>query len=254
MMNRDLVSIITPTYNSEKFLIETIKCVLNQTYSNWEWLITDDASKDKTVEILKKYSAVDNRIKVFLLKNNMGSGFARNNSIKKSKGKYIAFIDSDDLWEDNKLEIQINFMNKNNISFSHTSYGYINENGNKIKKTFNVSKLPVGYEDLLKRTEISCLTAIYDSSKIGKFYMSNHRRKQDYALWLKILKHGYYSFPIPSELAYYRQYAESATSNKLPLLFKHASFLKETQKMNWFLAIYYTMYWAINGFVRYYLK
>ena len=120
-MKDELVSIITPTYNSEKFISETINSVLNQTYTNWELLITDDCSTDKTVEIVESYVKKDCRIKFFSLKKNSGAAIARNNSIKNSKGRYISFLDSDDLWLKNKLELQINFMKKG-ISFLVTLF------------------------------------------------------------------------------------------------------------------------------------
>ena len=144
-------------------------------------------------------------------------------------------------------------MLRRNIGFSHTSYGYLDEKGNVIKSTFHVSKNPVEYKDLLKRTEISCLTAMYDVEIIGKFYMSEHRRKQDYALWLSILKTGAKSFGLDEELAYYRQRNNSATSNKFNLIGKHFSFLRETQEMNTIQAAKYTILWMVNGLVRYYL-
>ena len=248
------VSIITPVFNAEKYLRYTLQCVLNQTYFDWEMILVDDCSTDGSWSILKQFALSDNRFKIYKNSKNSGSGVARNFAIEKAVGQYIAFLDSDDLWPPNKLMVQIDFMSKNNIAFSHTSYGYINENGERIKSTFHVSKHSVSYKDLLMRTEISCLTAIYDSKMIGKFYMTEHRRKQDYALWLNILKTGVKSYPIDQELAFYRQSKTSATHKKTNLIFKHYQFLKETQNFNSFKAIYYTIFWMVNGFIRYYIK
>jgi len=250
----DLVSIITPTYNSSKYIEKTISSVLNQTYSDWEMLITDDCSEDNTVSIINSYIKDDKRIKLFELKSNLGAGIARNNSIEKSSGKYVSFLDSDDLWHPDKLKIQIGLMKENRWGFSHTSYGYISPNGKKIKSTFHVSNHPVKYRDILKRTEISCLTAIYNQELIGKYFMSEHRRKQDYALWLAILNDGIESHPIDIELAYYRQTPNSATSNKWKLIINHINFLMETQQMNLAQSLYYTSYWMANGFIRYFIK
>jgi teichuronic acid biosynthesis glycosyltransferase TuaG len=228
--------------------------VQNQEYENWEHLLIDDQSDDESFSILKEWSNKDNRYKVFRNQENCGSGVSRNYAIKKSQGKYIAFLDSDDIWHKEKLSRQINFMQDTQAVFSHTSYGYINAKGEKIKDTFHVSPHPVTYTDLLKRTEISCLTAIFDAEQIGKFYMTEHRRKQDYALWLSILKAGYRSYGLDEELAYYRQHNSSATSNKFSLIGKHVHFLMETQEMSLFKALYYTTFWIVNGTKRYYLK
>jgi len=252
-MNEELVSIITPVYNSEKFINETATSVFNQTYTNWEWILIDDCSTDKSWYILNKLSERDSRVKIYKNTKNLKSGITRNLAIKKAEGDYIAFLDSDDLWHKDKLAIQIPFMKENNYFFSHTSYGYIDEKGDKIKSTLHVS-IEVSYKQLLKRTEISCLTAIYNANKIGKFYMSEHANKQDYALWLKILKSGVKSYGIDQELAYYRQVNNSATSNKYKLILKHILFLKETQSFSTLEALYYTAYWMINGFVRFFVK
>lgn len=255
-MKRDLplVSIVTPVYNSELFLEETLQSVLNQTYDNWEHILVDDCSSDKTLEILNNLATIDKRIRVYQLEYNSGSGEARNYAIDKAAGEYIAFLDSDDIWPPDKLKKHIAFMIERNAIFSHTSYGYIDENGNKIKNTFHVSKNPVTYTDLLKRTEISCLTAIYHAKEIGKCYMTQHRRKQDYALWLKILNDGYVSHGLDEELAYYRQHPYSATSKKYKLVIKHYTFLRNTQNLSMFQSMYYTSFWLVNGFIKYYLK
>lgn len=247
------VSIITPVFNAERFLEKTFESVLGQTYENWEWILVDDCSQDSSLELLKSFQLRDERIKVFRNEINRGAGWSRNYAIQNSIGRFIAFLDSDDLWVDRKLDVQIKFMIENNVHFSHTSYGYIDEEGSRIKSTFRVSPV-VDYVHLLKRTEISCLTAVYDADKIGKHYMSLHARKQDYALWLSILKLGIKSYGIDEELAYYRQVKGSATSNKFKLIAKHVSFLKDSQGFTSIKALYYTGYWMINGFVRYFIK
>ena len=248
-----LVSIITPVYNAGRFLEKTAESVFNQTYTNWEWVLVDDCSTDNSWDILTSLQKKDSRIRIFKNEENLKSGKTRNFAIEKANGTFIAFLDSDDLWQLDKLSIQIPFMIENGYNFTHTSYGYVNEEGNPIISKFRVNK-KVTYLDLLKRTEISCLTAVYNADAIGKFYMSEHARKQDYALWLAILKSGTHSFGIDQELAYYRQVKNSATSKKYKLILKHIAFLKETQEFNSFKAIYYTMFWMINGLIRYKIK
>jgi teichuronic acid biosynthesis glycosyltransferase TuaG len=251
---KSLVSVVTPVYNSADFLRRTFISLLDQTYTNWEWILVDDCSTDNSIDIINEIIRQDSRVKLLCNSENAGSGVARNKAIEASKGKFIAFLDSDDIWHKDKLAIQVEFMEKNAIPFSHTSYGYIDEFDRKIKSTFHVSKHPVSYFDLLKRTEISCLTAMYNCEELGRFYMSEHRRKQDYALWLAILRTGICSHPLDIELAYYRQTPNSATSKKYSLVFKHFLFLRTTQEMGVLRALYYTGFWATNGLIRYYIK
>lgn len=252
-MLQPLVSIITPTFNCEQYLPQTIESVLLQSYCNWELIIVDDCSTDRTLEVAYNWRDKDIRIQVFSLDSNLGSGPARNFAIERAKGEFIAFLDGDDIWHKEKLHLQVNFMLENDIIFSHSSYGYISGRGKIISKIFEVSKVPVSYQDLLKRTEISCLTAIYNAHRIGKFYMPSIRRKQDYALWLEILKHGYQSYPFPEVLAWYRQTPNSSTSNKFKLIIKHFTFLRNHEGLNVFKSLKYTTYWMINGFIRYYI-
>lgn len=183
-----LVSIIMPTFNSERFLKETIESILNQTYTNWELLITDDGSTDNTIKIIKDYQAFEKRIHLFRLSENSGAAIARNNSISKANGRYIAFCDSDDTWNDDKLDKQIGFMFNNSIYFSYSYYDIIDENNNYLKKI--TTRYKVTYNDLLITCDIGWLTAVYDVEFFGKTYMYNIRKRQDYTLYLRIMLKG----------------------------------------------------------------
>ena len=249
-----LVSIITPLYGSKDFVLKAIQSVQKQTYENWEMLIVDDCSNDGSVEIVENEARNDSRIKLFRNKINIGAGPSRNVAIKAATGKYIAFLDSDDIWHPEKLENHIAFMQKYDAVFSHTSYGYLDEDDNIIKSTYHVSSSPVSYTDLLKRTEISCLTAMYDCEVIGKFYMPDLRIKEDYALWLDILKTGVASPPMDQELAWYRQRTISLTSNKFKLIIDHWKFLRQHEKLNFIESCYYLTCWALGGFLKFYAK
>ncbi|WP_288955311.1 glycosyltransferase family 2 protein [uncultured Polaribacter sp.] len=252
MKNIPLVSVIMPTYNST-FVRYSVESVLRQTYQNWELLITDDCSKDTTWSLLNELTLIDERIKVFKLSENKGAGPARNNSIKKAKGKYIAFLDSDDLWLENKLEVQIKFMEDGNLFLTHSSYDFINEKGNKIKKPFIVRDEPIDYISLLKKNEIGCLTAVYNKEKLGKVFMPDIRRKQDYALWLSILKKRHLSYPITEVLALYRVSKNQVTGNKLKLIPKHFVFLKKSQNFGYLKSLFYTFLWGYHGLIKHYL-
>jgi len=246
------VSIITPVYNANRFLNETAECVFSQIFTDWEWILVDDYSTDDSGKILLSLKERDSRVRVFFQNKNLGSGPARNKAIKEAKGEYIAFLDSDDFWKENKLSEHVKFMDQEKAVFSHTSYGFTDEQGNRIRETYQVSDVPVTYQMLLKRTEISCLTAMYNQKKIGKYYMPDIRRKQDYSLWLSILKDGHQSIPLNKELAMYRQVSGSATNNKLKLIFKHYFFLRKTERLSVFNSLYYSFHWGINGLKKYY--
>lgn len=249
-----LVSVITPLYNNRAFLEDCINSVLNQEYQNWEMLIVDDCSSDDSYSLAQSLSAQDARIKVFQMAENSGSGLARNKAIQEAKGEYIAFLDSDDIWHPEKLKIQIDAMNRQQAVLSHTGFGYLTEDGEILEKELRVNTSLLTYRNLLKRTEIGCLTAVYNAKVLGKIYMPDLRRKQDYALWLKILRAGHHSLPVPQKLAYYRQVKGSATSQKHTLILRHIDFLRNTQGLNLFWSLYYTAYWMFNGLVRYYIK
>lgn len=248
------VSIITPVYNSENYLDEMIKSVLNQTFTNWELIMVDDNSFDKSIDVIKKY--VNKKYNIHLIKNssNIGPALSRNKAIKVANGRFIAFLDSDDIWTPNKLEDQIAFMKEKNIAFSHSSYGFIDEKSNLKYRIFNVSKYPIKYENLLKKNEVSCLTAVYDVSIIGKNYMPNLRLAEDYSLWLKIVKSGFHSHPINKILGFYRQRKDSVTSKKFSLIYSHWKFLYFIHGLSFFSSLYYLSCWAFNGFKKYYLK
>lgn len=210
------VSIITPTYNSEKFIEKTIQSIINQTYSNWELLITDDNSTDQTINIINNYVMSDKRIKLYKLKNNSGAGLARNNSILKSSGRFISFCDSDDQWKPKKLEKQIKFLINNKLKFTYSSYDVHNENGDFVKKVQALENMT--YSILLRNNYIGCLTAIYDKDALGKIYMPALRKRQDWLLWLKILKIIGKTKGMKENLAIYCDRSNSISSNKFRML------------------------------------
>lgn len=211
-----LVSIITPSYNSEQYIGQMIESILAQTYQNWELLITDDCSTDNSCEIIQEYIQNDNRIKLFKLTSNSGAGIARNNSIDHALGRYIAFLDSDDLWKPDKLEKQLDFMRSNNYQFTFSSYDIVNEEGNQIG--YVEAKRHLSYYSLLRCNEIGCLTCMYDSEYLGKMYFPNIRKRQDWGLWLTIIKKCKIAYGLEKSLAIYRKRKDSISSNKMELL------------------------------------
>lgn len=250
MNKENLVSIITANYNCEKFIEDTIQSVLSQTYKNWEMIIVDDVSTDNSINVIGKYIEKDSRIRLIKLEKNTGAAVARNTAIKDAKGRFIAFLDSDDLWIPEKLEKQIYFMITNNYDFTYTNYNLIDEDNIKYGKTFEAEK-EVSYKDLLKTCSIGCLTAIYDTKKIGKVYMPLIRRRQDYGLWLRILKIISKGYCLEESLAIYRRRENSISSNKKNAAIYQWKIYRTVEKLNILSSIYYFLNYTINGFMKY---
>lgn len=218
MKNYGLVSIITPSYNCASFIDKTIQSIKSQTYTNWELLITDDCSTDNSRDVIQSYVSVDTRIKLLTLKSNSGAGVARNNSIKVSKGRYIAFLDSDDRWFPDKLEKQLMYMNAKDCALSYTSYMTCNES-DEITGIV-VCRKRESLRSMCKDDKMGFLTVIYDTAKVGKIYMPTLRKRQDWALKLKILQQCKYAYGMKEPLAYYRKRVGSIsnTDNKRSLI------------------------------------
>ena len=236
----NLVSIITPTYNSEKFISATIQSVQNQTYSNWELIIIDDCSIDKTVEIINKAIKSDARIKLHTLTKNSGTGVARNTGVEASKGRYISFLDSDDLWLPNKLERQLDFMKENNLAFTFSFYECIDENGVNLNLRKEAPNLTT-YKKLFFCNYIGNSTAIYNAEILGKIPINKIRKRQDWMLWLTIVKKIKTAQPVPEVLAYYRIRKNSISSSKIELLKFNFNVYHEFHKMNYFASLGCTM-------------
>ena len=247
--NYDLVSIIMPNYNSEKYIKQTICSVLAQTYKNWELLFVDDCSSDSSVELVKTFQ--DKRIRIFYTSKNSGAAVARNIAIKAAQGKWIAFLDSDDLWLPEKLEKQIHYMESNNFSFTYTDYNVIDEN-NKIISTFKPKKSICTYSDVLKHNCIGCLTVIYDSSKLGKIFMpTNAVKREDMACWLDILKKVEKAYCLHECLANYKRHSNSVSSNKIKMLKYQWLVYRKVENINILKSFYYIIHWAIMGVFKY---
>jgi len=248
MMN-SLVSIITPFYNSSKFIEECVNSVAVQSYSNWELLIVDDFSDDNSKELLLSLEKKDERIKVTFLDNNIGAAKARNVAIRQARGKYIAFLDSDDFWEKNKLEKQIKFMEKKDIAFSFTSYSPISEDGSV---SFPAIKAPykIDYFAYLKNTIIGCLTVVIDKEKVGDFEMPIIKSSHDMALWLLIMKRGFEAYGLNESLANYRIVSTSNTANKWRSANDVWKVYRQFEKLSFFYSIWCFLNYAFNAIIR----
>jgi glycosyltransferase involved in cell wall biosynthesis len=248
MQNQPLVSVITPAYNAEKYIESTINSVIQQKYKNWEMIIIDDCSKDNTYEIIKKCAREDSRIKIEKNERNLGVSDTRNKGINLAKGKYISFLDADDLWHKDKLEKQIKFMEKNNISLCYTGYIKINADGT-IRGEIKVPE-KLNYKELLKNCLIGFLTATYNRDSLREFYFKK-TKAEDYIFWLEIMKKLDFAYGIPEPLAYYRVLDNSRSSNKIDIVKYHWKIYREVEKLNFFVALYYYFIYIKRGLKRY---
>ena len=218
-MQRDLVSVIMPTFNCSQHLAESIDSILNQTYHEVELVITDDNSTDEeTLSILKRYSEQDERVDVLFLHENNGPGYTRDQSIRRAKGRYIAFCDSDDRWFPEKLERQIAFMNEKNCALCFSSYIMVDEENREVG--FNTAPEDMTFRKLKLDNKIGCSTAIYDTQMLGKKYFMPHiRKRQDWGLFLTILRdYNKKVYAITDPLVYYRVRSNSVSSDKFGLI------------------------------------
>jgi glycosyltransferase involved in cell wall biosynthesis len=243
-MVRELVSIIMPSFNSGRFLPEAIESVIGQTYPNWELIICDDGSTDESQSIIQEYETANK--KIYSVKNvyNKGAPGARNSCLDKASGRYIAFLDSDDFWYPHKLEKQISFMEDRRIAFSYSYHDLMNEQGKflgsyKAPKKVNSNKMKLS-------NFIPCLTAVYDTKVLGKVRQPDIKKRNDYALWLKILNSGRIenAFCIPSVTAKYRSNSYGLSNNKLDSLLYFRRCLEQYGNCSRLAAAFYACFYV----------
>lgn len=242
------VSIITPLYNSERFISKTIVSVQSQTFRDWEMIIVDDCSVDDSYSKAMKFADNDPRIKVLKLEKNSGPAVARNAAIRISVGKYIAFLDSDDYWFSTKLTDQLSYMEKTGALLSYTAYEVVAENGGYVRSVGVPDS--VTYSELLKTCVIGCLTAVYNAEALGKIYMPLIRKRQDFGLWLRILKTGVTAYGINKPLAQYTLRNVSVSSNKTSAAKYTWKLFREVERLNFFKALYFFAHYAVRGLMR----
>lgn len=238
-----------PLYNSARFLAASIDSVLKQKYPHWELILIDDCSCDNSVAIAQAYCDRDSRIKLLKLDKNSGAAIARNCGIEVAEGRFIAFLDSDDLWLPEKLDIQIEFILKNKIAFSYTAYKKIDEYGDDLFELGVPTSL--SYQALLKACVIGCLTVIYDTSQIGKVYMPLGTKREDYALWLKILREkNILAQGINRVLASYRVYPHQSSSKKYSMAKENWRLIRNGEGLSLISSCYYFSHYVIRGLLR----
>ena len=243
-----LVSIITPCFNSAEYIAETIASVRCQTLSSWEMIIADDCSTDETTNIVISFAKHDSRIKMSRLSKNSGADVARNEAMKLAQGRYVAFLDSDDLWHPNKLAKQLKFMQTNNYVFTFTAYDRMDESGKVLTNVGAPSK--VSYFDLLKNTIIGCSTVIYDRGYFGEVTMPAIRKRQDLGLWLKLLKVTDHAHGMSETLTRYRVRKNSVSSNKISAATYNWYLYRQIEGLSFVRSCYYFSNYAFNGLLR----
>lgn len=245
----ELVSIITPCYNAERFIRETIESVIAQTYTNWEMIIVDDCSKDNSAEIIKEYVAKDARIKYLKTEKPSGSPtLPRNIGIQNAKGRYITFIDADDIYNCDKLKAQIAcFSDKVGIVFSN--YEKIRFDGYRENRIIISPKI-VTYRKLLQSGYIGCGTMMYDSLKTG-YMQFRYVGQEDYVFALEILKKGYIAVNTNTVEALYRIVENSRSSQKLEMAKRQWNVLRRIEKLSFIEAAYYFCHYAIKGTLKF---
>ncbi|MDH0674526.1 glycosyltransferase family 2 protein [Empedobacter sp. GD03861] len=244
----EIVSIITPCYNSEKYIADTYNSIKSQSYKNWEWIIVDDCSSDKSVEIIQSFN--DNRIKLIIQSKNQGAAYSRNLALNKAKGRFITFLDSDDLWLPNFLEITINYLLENNEELVYSSYKRVDENLKPLLADF-IAVDKVDRNRILYNCPIPMLTSVYDSKRIGKIPVPDVELREDHAMWIDLLGKIKYARAINESLAIYRIRNNSVSRNKLRIAKKQYDVYRNYLKMNIFKSSYYTFFWAMNGLKKY---
>ena len=246
-----LVSIITPLYNAESFIAETIQSILDQTYTNWEQIIVDDASSDRSLEVAESFAAKDGRIRIESLNENRGAAFCRNRATELANGDFIAFLDSDDLWHPEKLERQLAFMKANDCDVCYTSYLHIDEHGESLGKRI-VAMPELSYEKQHRNNYIGNLTGLYSVVALGKVPSPSIRKRQDWAVWLEAIKRsGKPAKGLQEDLAFYRVRESSISSDKKKLVKYNYRFYKEhlgysSLKSAWHLLMFFVEYFFVR--------
>lgn len=244
-----LISIITPLYNAENFITETISSIQIQTYSNWEVLIVDDFSNDLSPQIIEKLKLVDSRIQFIRNDVNKGAADCRNQGTELAKGEYIAFLDADDLWHKEKLEKQLRFMQANDCDVSYTSYVHIDEHSEPLNKRIK-ALASLSYKKQHSNNYVGNLTGMYKASTLGKISSPSTRKRQDWALWLEAIKRSKRpALGLQEDLAYYRIHKGSMSGNKVGLVNYNFSFYRVYLGHSYIASVFY----LIRFFWEYFL-
>lgn len=247
-----MVSVIIPVYNARKYIRETMETVLAQTYGDWELLLVEDHSTDGTDEYLEEYieTLSDERVRLIRLPANGGAANARNQGLAQAKGRYIAYLDSDDLWEDDKLEKELRFMHDKQAAFVFTGYEFADESGKGLGKIVRVPA-SLNYKQALKNTTIFTSTVLFDTELIPKELLQMPNVKsEDTALWWKILKNGYTAYGLDQNLVRYRRVGKTLSSNKFKAIRRIWNLYRNVEGLGVFTSAWNFCFWAVRAVLR----
>lgn len=248
----DLISIIVPVYNAENFIVETMDSVLAQTYRNWELLLIEDCSSDSTVILIQQYmeSTGDPRIRLIRQSSNMGAARARNRGLREANGRYISYLDADDLWEPAKLEKELAFMKEKDAAFAFTGYEFADETGKGMGKVVHVPER-LTYKQALSNTTIFTTTVMFDLEKLPREQLEMPVMKsEDTALWFRVLRGGVTAYGLDENLVKYRRAGKSLSSNKLEAIRRIWNLYRRAEEMNVISSVWHFCFWALRAVKR----
>ncbi len=249
-MTNEKVSIVVPVYNCEKFIVATIRSVQAQTYQNWELILVDDCSTDKSIELIKNEMQSDERIRLVCQPKNLGAASARNRGVDEATGRYLCYLDADDLWEPCKLEHELDFMEKNGAGFAFTGYEFADENGVGLGRVVRVPE-KITYRQALGNTTIFTSTVMMDLTILSKNDCKMPLiASEDTACWWQILKKYKTGFGLDENLVRYRRPGKSLSSNKLVAVKRIWNLYRKQEKLNVVLSTYYFILWAFRAVFR----
>lgn len=246
MENQPLVSIIMPCYNTERFIAKSIESVINQTYENWELIITDGPSTDNTVSIIQKFCEHDSRIRLIIPNHHTGIAEARYTSIQNSNGEFLAFLDSDDIWVSDKLEKQVPFMQRNNYAFTYGNYKILNSDGILTGQVIQNGGI-VDYETYLRNTILGCGSVMLDKKKIGQVILPDDDVNDDMALWCSIMRNGLKAYPLDEVLYLYRIRNDGASSHRFKMVRSVWKVYRKQEKLSLSKSIVCFLGYAFNA-------
>lgn len=247
------VSIIIPVYHLEKYIKQTMQCVMDQTFTDWELILVEDNSDDRSGELIEEFikeHGIEDKARLIRQRDEFGAAAARNRGVRESKGRYIAYLDGDDVWAKEKLEKQLAFMKENDAAFSFTGYEFANADAVGTGKVVRVKK-EFTYKQALKNTTIFTSTVMFDTEKIPREKLMMPRIKsEDTALWWTILREGVTAYGLDENLVLYRRPKKSLSSNKLEALRRIWNLYRKNEHFNVFKSAYYFVFWAFTAVGR----